>query len=144
MGAAVLCDKRRATGEMRLDQLLPVGPRAAAEARRSLTPVCRELPSDRADDVRLMVSELVTNAFLHAGLARGDTVHLTAVMDSGRLRIEVEDEGNGFRRKAVTAAAADRASGWGLTIVARLSDRWGVVNEGSTKVWFEIDARRVA
>jgi hypothetical protein len=30
-------------------------------------------------------------------------------------------------------------SGWGLALVDRLSDRWGVSREDSTCVWFEID-----
>ncbi|HEV2075079.1 MAG TPA: ATP-binding protein, partial [Thermoleophilaceae bacterium] len=85
---------------------------------------------------RLLVSELVTNSVRHGG---GERVRLKLqVPEEGRLRCEVTDDGPGF-----TPAPRDRAAtepgGWGLVLVDQLVDKWGV-QDGRTKVWFELSA----
>jgi anti-sigma regulatory factor (Ser/Thr protein kinase) len=95
------------------------------------------LPKEAADDVRLLVSELVTNSFRHSGLGSGDDAVLTVDVDPRRVHVEVEDHGHGFASPRVGGVGVDH--GWGLTIVDRVSDRWGVVEDESTLVWFEVD-----
>jgi anti-sigma regulatory factor (Ser/Thr protein kinase) len=56
-----------------------------------------------------------------------------------RLRIEVTDHGHGFEPAAVPADPSQAAGGWGLVLVDRLTDRWGVAFSHSTHVWFEFD-----
>ncbi|MGH2967935.1 MAG: ATP-binding protein, partial [Solirubrobacteraceae bacterium] len=86
--------------------------------------------------VRLLVSELVTNAVRHAD---GEVVRLVVALSGGVLRIEVHDPGRGFE---VSEPSHDplRSSGWGLVLVAELADRWGVDHLPRTRVWFEMDA----
>ena len=98
-----------------------------------------ELPEQRMRDARLLVSELITNAVRHAGIADGDPIRLMIVADDGFLRVEIADRGSGFELRAPAPDPA-RASGWGLFLVDELADRWGVEQaDPGTLIWFEID-----
>jgi anti-sigma regulatory factor (Ser/Thr protein kinase) len=121
---------------MNIDVELPSTSAAPARARGALDGIASRLAPDRLRDVRLLVSELVTNAVRHAG---GDAVRLIVALRGGVLRVEVIDPGSGFE---VRDAPDDplRASGWGLVLVAELADRWGVDETPRTRVWFEMDA----
>jgi anti-sigma regulatory factor (Ser/Thr protein kinase) len=125
-----------------IEQSLKARPSASSEARKLLTAIAGELPAETYEDVRLLVSELVTNSIRHSGLerARGATVGFVVRLEDRCLRVEVTDQGRGFA-KNVTPSTPDQTSGWGLQIVERLTHRWGVdrhQGQGST-VWFEID-----
>ena len=128
---------------MRLESELPVAPEAASEARHVLDGLAGELSDGRMRDVRLLVSELVTNAVRHANLASGDTIDLVIELAGHRLRVEVHDPGGGFVPTAPSPDPA-RPSGWGLYLVAELADRWGVDSDHETLVWFELDGRVAA
>ena len=121
---------------MRIERELAVTPEAAAEARHALAGFA--LTDGRERDVRLLVSELVTNAVRHANLAPGDVILLVIDVEDSLLRVEVHDPGGGF---IPTAPAPDpaRPSGWGLYLVEELADRWGVDSDERTLVWFELD-----
>ncbi len=87
-------------------------------------------------DAKLLVSELVTNSLKYGG---GGPVRIVlSSAGSGRLRCEVVDDGPGF---APSARATDRpltdVGGWGLHLVDRLADDWGV-SPAPTHVWFEL------
>ncbi len=120
---------------MTFDLELESSPSAPARARSALEQLGSNLSSERMRDVRLLVSELVTNAVRHA---EGEAVRLVVALTGGTLRVEVHDPGQGFE---VRDAPTDplRASGWGLVLVAELSDRWGVDHTPRTRVWFEMD-----
>ncbi|MEU8587820.1 ATP-binding protein [Streptomyces sp. NPDC048664] len=78
---------------------------------------------DRAEDVRLCVSELATNALVHGTTpGHGFLVRLDA--DEDVVRLEVHDS----RRQHPEArqAAGTDTSGRGLTLVNALADGWGV------------------
>jgi len=113
-------------------RVLDAAPTAPAEARLSLGALRRAIPSRQLEDLRLVVSELVTNAVLHAGLRVGDPITMTVRVTEGRIRVEVVDGGCGFPQ-----APAAPAAGLGLPIVDRLSDRWGTERTSETKVWAE-------
>ena len=92
------------------------------------------------DDVRLLVSELVTNSVRHASLTAEQPLKLTATLHAAILRLEVRDEG----RLGTVARRPPRPlaeSGFGLNLVAQLADDWGVerTSEGTT-VWLELAA----
>ena len=115
---------------------LVIGARAMAEER------AEQLGwPDLADDVALVISELVTNALLHGGGCTG--VEVAAI--AGGLRLEVRDES---RVPPVLGHASEASlTGRGLRLVASLSARWGAEAEGDGKVvWAEVtgDASRVA
>jgi anti-sigma regulatory factor (Ser/Thr protein kinase) len=128
---------------VRVERRLPVSPEAAAQARRALDDVARELPDGRMRDVQLLVSELVTNAVRHANLSSGDVIELVVELAAHKLRVEVHDPGGGFVPSTPSPDPA-RPSGWGLYLVAELADRWGVDSADTTLVWFELDRRAAA
>jgi anti-sigma regulatory factor (Ser/Thr protein kinase) len=123
---------------VRVEHRLAVTPEAAAEARHALDDIGPEIADSRLRDVRLLVSELVTNAVRHANLAAGDMILLVIDVGDGGLRVEVHDPGGGFV-PTVPAPDPARPSGWGLYLVAELADRWGVDSHETTLVWFELD-----
>ncbi|MET9661431.1 ATP-binding protein [Streptomyces sp. NPDC006510] len=96
---------------------------------------------DRADEVLLCVSELVTNAVLHGvPPGRGFRLHLYLEPADGTLRIEVHDSGGGEVRLADSWAASDEEGGRGLRLVAALADKWGVGERNPGKVvWCEFE-----
>jgi anti-sigma regulatory factor (Ser/Thr protein kinase) len=114
---------------------LGVVPTAPSEARRSLHALGGALPADRLDDLRLVVSELVTNAVIHSGLPEEDAIVLKVRVFARRIRVEVIDRGRGFPE-----ALSRRADhhGFGLPIVEELADRWGTEKGSETRVWAEL------
>jgi anti-sigma regulatory factor (Ser/Thr protein kinase) len=86
-----------------------------------------------AERAELMVSELVTNAIVHARSA--PTV--VARADGTTLRVEVHDRGSGTCTLRDPDETQD--SGRGLRFVDSLAERWG--SEANTRgktVWFEL------
>lgn len=87
------------------------------------------------DEVKLLVSELVTNGILHGHAGDDDTIVLDLEVNAN-IRCAVLDHGSGFAGRAERAAG--RGGGWGLRLVERLADRWGVTRTAEgTCVWFE-------
>jgi anti-sigma regulatory factor (Ser/Thr protein kinase) len=123
---------------VRLERELAVTPEAAAEARHALDGIGEAVAGNRLRDVRLLISELVTNAVRHANLSAGDIILLVIEVADRGLRVEVHDPGGGFVPRAPAPDPA-RPSGWGLYLVAELADRWGVDSDERTLVWFELD-----
>ena len=122
-----------------MDLELASSPDAAAAARMALDGLAERVPAGRMRDLRLLVSELVTNAVRHAGLRRDDRIRLVVAVRESDVRVEVHDPGRGFTQRAPRPDPA-RTSGWGLYLVDELADRWGVEGAGrGTRVWFEFD-----
>src|SRR5215213_4058960 len=114
-------------------------PEAISEARHALDQLADLLQSERLEDVRLVVSELVTNSVLHAGLSPDEQIWLSVKASAKSVRGRVCDPGPGFRMPSKLGPRSDFSGGWGLPIVDRLSDRWGVDRNSYACVWFEID-----
>lgn len=85
-------------------------------------------------DLMLLVSELVTNAVRHA---RGDAFEVRLEVKPDVLRLEVHDDGSGFEPEI--APSDDGSGGYGLYIVDRLADRWGVERDARGVIWLEVD-----
>ncbi|MFI8084451.1 ATP-binding protein [Kitasatospora sp. NPDC086009] len=117
-------------------------PRSRDFCRRALTdwqwlPAADDEQLAAAEDVVLMVSELVTNACVHAP---GGPYELRLAWDGSRLRIEVGDAG---REPPRLRRPADRGApgGHGLRVVDRLARAWGYRPERDGKtVWAEVPA----
>jgi anti-sigma regulatory factor (Ser/Thr protein kinase) len=118
---------------------LPARPEAAGRARHALDSLQGAFGDDALDALRLLVSEVVTNSIRHAGLGPDDEITLTVAPAQRAVRVEVLDRGRGFDPARVPAPTSHQLGGWGLYLVGKLADRWGVSNEGATRVWFEID-----
>jgi anti-sigma regulatory factor (Ser/Thr protein kinase) len=86
--------------------------------------------------VELLVSELVTNAVLHA---RSDVEVRLSTSDRG-LRVDVADSSN--RRPVMRTRDESAMTGRGLGLVAELSTEWGVdeIVDGGKSVWFVVAA----
>lgn len=93
-----------------------------------------------------MVSELVTNAAVHARpRCDGDLIILALIRSADLFHVEVTDPGNPFSTPHVPDGMPyDTQSGRGLGIVCAISKRrWGVRDHGvlGRTVWCVIDAR---
>ncbi|MBA3690079.1 MAG: ATP-binding protein [Actinobacteria bacterium] len=124
-----------------IDLNLPPTPGAVPDARTALESLGQEVSPQTFEDLRLLVSELVTNSVRHGGLGGSQTIHLRVKLSGDTVRVEVNDHGGGFEPSPRTAQSQDE-SGWGLYLVSRLADRWGVTSDGVTQVWFELERNR--
>ncbi len=116
------------------------GPYAVTAARLALADLESKLDSSVAFDVRLLVSELVTNSVQHAQVAAEDSIVLSVAFTDKTVRVEVSDEGPGFEPPS-SPPPDDADAGWGLFLVEQLADAWGVGEDGKG-VWFEIERDR--
>ena len=114
-------------------------PEAASAARRALDELRDGIPEEQIMNLQLLVSELVTNAIRHGDLAGEDRISLRVTVSAATVGVEVTDTGAGFDPGILQHPGPGSASGWGLPIVEKLSDRWGVRHDShATRVWFEI------
>ena len=114
---------------------IPRDPMAPAVARRAIEGLSGSVADDVIRDIKLLVSELITNSVKYGGAG---ALRLQIETEGQRkLRAEVMDQGVGFVPVARDRPATE-VGGWGLHLVQTLSNRWGV-HEGLTHVWFEID-----
>ena len=122
-----------------IDLRLVPEPEVVTTARHALDQLADLLPAEKLEDVRLVVSELVTNSILHAELSPNDQISLTVTVLAGSVRGRVCDPGSGFDLPSEPSPRSDMSGGWGLPIVEMISDRWGVQQNSCACVWFEID-----
>lgn len=127
-------------GRGRVTLRLPRRPDAARAARHGLGDLAGELDRTLMHDLQLLVSELVANSVRHASAAPETPVGLDVCVSAQRVRVEVSDAGEGFTPRERTPGQSAEG-GWGLFLVDRLADRWGVKGNGQTLVWLEIDRR---
>ena len=108
----------------------PLSIEAPRSARRWLH-ASGVVPSELADSVDLVVSELVTNSVTHSGLGASDVVWVHVTSSVAGVVGEVVDDGRGM---GVDPSRGDRSMG--LRIVAGTVSRWGHADH-PTRVWFE-------
>ena len=111
-------------------------PESARRARELVADaLCSHLDPETVHYATVVVSELVTNAVIHANTTV--TVGLQ-LLPGGGARIEVGDSSNW--PPTVRSATPDEPGGRGLILVQALAKDWGVspTTEGKT-VWAEIE-----
>jgi len=103
----------------RLELSLPALPTSARRARVAVAAAVAELGIDQrvVDDIRLCVSEAVTNAVRHAYGSDAGTVEITVVDRDQGVVVVVRDFGSG-----VMGLPRNGAGGFGLAIIDALSD----------------------
>jgi len=124
-------DQAARTGEV---SHLPLG-----RQRPSLATVRRwvrlELMGENANcvgDVLLVVNELVSNAYRYTS----EPSFLRVVVEAAKIRIEIAHDS---RAHPPLRKVSRPQRGYGLVLVARLSDRWGVDRaHGDTVVWADL------
>jgi anti-sigma regulatory factor (Ser/Thr protein kinase) len=116
------------------------GPYAVTASRLALAGLEDRLDPNVLFDMRLLVSELVTNCVKHARVGPEESIVLHVDIADDRVRVSVVDEGPGFDPPATppTERAAEAGSGWGLFLVEQLSESWGVERSQGATVWFEL------
>src|SRR5687768_8291222 len=114
---------------------LPADPRAPSQARVALLALTDAVVPRLLEDLRLLITELVTNSVRYGP---GGSIRVTVkVADRNNLFAEVTD--NGRDGVVEIREAAEDGGGLGLRILDRMATRWGVYH-GSTNVWFELRA----
>ena len=128
-----------ARGE-RSTRTLEAQPGAVSEARSWTVSVTRGLlDPEQVQSLRLIVSELVTNALRHG--AEGEQIDVAVTPKPEFLCVQVTDDGPGLAPRP-RALETDDEGGFGLFFVEQLARRWGVTRENRrTRVWFELDYR---
>ncbi|MGW7642721.1 SpoIIE family protein phosphatase [Streptomyces bobili] len=111
-------------------------------------PCARELGGRLAEDAILVVSELVTNAVVHAGTDVGLVCRLEAEQetDTCAVVVEVTDRhpSRAPRDGSPDTPYETPEYGRGLRLVATLADAWGVTyRRGAKTVWARLSARPV-
>ncbi len=109
---------------------------AAGRARRELARLRTDLDPLLLESIRLLVTELVTNSVRHADAS---AIELAVAVSDRDVHVEVTNPGGGFEPRP--SGPEDSDSGWGLFLVDRLSDDWGVAQDpgsGYQRVWFAI------
>ncbi len=117
-----------------VDVRLPPHPASVAEARALLRTLLADAGrEDLVETAVLLVSEVVTNALLHAGT----DIHLTGRLDRGGLHVSVGDGSTHLPARRRYAATA--GTGRGLLMVESMVDEWGVTRRDDGKtVWFRV------
>jgi anti-sigma regulatory factor (Ser/Thr protein kinase) len=112
---------------------LPPEPASATRARELAREYVANCPPEVVDTVALLVTELVTNAVLHARTE----LHLIVETEPGVVRLRVEDRALGT--PVLRHYDTDDVTGRGLALVELLATRWGVEPRPEGKsVWCEI------
>jgi len=114
-------------------QRFEASPAAVREARDFLqTAMAGRLDPEVQSELTVVLSELASNAVRHARTPFEVVVTTT----NGHVRIEVEDGST----EAPVVKAPSGEGGWGLVLVDRVCDRWGVdISDERKCVWCERD-----
>lgn len=119
---------RTPTAEEELRRSYPAEPKAVTRVREDFGALAGRhgATHQQVDDIRLMVSEAVTNAVRHAYGDGPGTVEAAAAVSGGRITILVSDDGIGPR-----AQTSDPGAGWGWPLMAALSERFTIRSRSS-------------
>jgi anti-sigma regulatory factor (Ser/Thr protein kinase) len=117
--------------------LLPCAPASVAVARQRLTADLHAAGIVHAavGDAALVVSELLSNAIMHARPLPGASLQVAWAVDAGSVEVAVSD-GGAPTRPHPGHASVSSLGGRGLDIVEYLARTWGVRNDPSgLTVW---------
>jgi len=124
---------------VRLRRSFVAEPQAPRAARRELEALDGELTPEELWRIELLVTELLTNSIVHAGLGGRGFVTLDVAVSASSVRAEVRDRGMGFEPNMPDEPLAGH---WGMRLLDRLADYWQVDATRGTSVLFEL--RRAA
>jgi len=119
-----------------LDLRLPAVPSNVQKARDAVAAVVSNLFRGKrvADDVRLCVSEAVTNVVRHAYGRDGGDVEIVVEREDDEVSVVVRDTGKGMTK----AEREGRVGGYGLKIIAKLADRYRISTSPNAGVEVEM------
>ncbi|WP_037854937.1 SpoIIE family protein phosphatase [Streptomyces sp. NRRL S-340] len=112
----------------------PPEPESVPQARRFVRAALDHVAADLVETAQLLVSELVTNAVLHARTP----VEVTACAEGGTVRVRVSDR-RPDRGLVPHECSPYAGTGQGLALAGLLASRCGVdMGEEHKSVWFEL------
>jgi sigma-B regulation protein RsbU (phosphoserine phosphatase) len=117
---------------------LPPEPDSVSAARRFAAQAVSELggPAEATCEVQLLVSELATNAVVHAGTP----MRLSVLGGPQGLRVEVRDDDPTVPASPSAMPSPTATGGRGILLVDAIADHWGVNrSEKGKTIWFELD-----
>jgi anti-sigma regulatory factor (Ser/Thr protein kinase) len=131
-------DAGRGSSPLRLQLTLQRNVQAPALARAEIAERCHELELDGplCQSLILLVSEVVSNAVRHSAGEPDAPIDLLAAFGERTIRVTVTDAGEGFIPRPRNPERTH--GGYGLYLLEKVADRWGVESRGDTKVWFEL------
>lgn len=141
MGTWHLMSPRPTEGQhgQSFERRFPPEPVSAPAARRFVDEIGRVDDSEVRHRLASAVSEVVTNAILHART----TFSVEVIVGDDRIRVNVRDESPDMPVKERHQSL--RPTGRGLLILDEMADRWGFAPESTGKViWFEIERPRAS
>jgi anti-sigma regulatory factor (Ser/Thr protein kinase) len=117
-------------GDQAVELGVPAEPRSVSEVREVVTEFARRvgwIDERRVDDLRLLVSEIVTNAVAaHGSLDRPQPIDVRCECDADRFELIVRDRGGGCDPPPGPLDVPDpdpnRVSGFGLALIWTLAD----------------------
>jgi anti-sigma regulatory factor (Ser/Thr protein kinase) len=121
----------------RLRLAIAGGARAPERARAWLQSAIGSLPEALERTVLLLTCELVNNSVRHGNAGDEELIEIELWAAAGAIGVQVSDSGPGFA-PAVRDRPLEEPGGWGLVLIDRMSERWGVAHDGRTRVWFEL------
>jgi anti-sigma regulatory factor (Ser/Thr protein kinase) len=125
-----------------LSESAPAAPASVSWARQLIVDFAAAagLSGQRLEDVRLAISEAVTNAVAYAYDGVPGEIHVIAAVVPEELWLVIADDGNGMRARPTEA----RGLGLGLALMAQLSDALTILarSSGGVEVRMRFDLRR--
>jgi anti-sigma regulatory factor (Ser/Thr protein kinase) len=115
---------------------VPLSVHAPRQVRQSFDRLVDTVDNGLLDDLRILSTEVVSNAVVHSGRPTGDPIAVVTRFRPGSVRVEVIDGGQGVTPLRPRSTSPPS----GLHLVELVSDRWSS-GVGSFHVWFEIDTR---
>src|SRR4029453_4747191 len=100
----------------RLHLRLRPGPEAAGEGGHALDRLGDSPGQEKLSELRLLVSELLTNSVRH-GVDGRSWIKLDVEVEPEAVRVVVTDNGPGFEPDPEPTPHLDRPGGWGLCLV---------------------------
>ncbi|MDQ3671900.1 MAG: ATP-binding protein [Actinomycetota bacterium] len=110
---------------------LPATPASVRKARVSVADAAAGLGASQrvVDDIRLCVSEAVSNVVRHAYNTKRGVIDVALERENGELNVVVRDEGRGMDTEAPNKTTA---GGYGLRIIDAVADRMTITSADET------------
>ncbi len=119
-----------------IDESFAPGPIGAGLARRKFATFERELPVSVYANVRLLISQLVTDAHWHPSAATAPSLSMRVERHETFVRVSLTDIAPHTRENTTEQLDANQ---WQVFLLDEMSDRWGILSDSTSDVWFEVD-----
>jgi hypothetical protein len=113
----------------------PISLGAPRAARRAVDSLPLGIDRERVGELRLLISEVVTNAVIHSGGNDQGWIDMRVEVTAEKMRVEIRDGGRGFVPHFKRNPRSN--GGLGTVLLEGLSSAWGTLSAPEFGVWFE-------